>query len=139
MSNEGDLKTGGPMPQAKLDDMWMAGFCAQTIRHAAGTDTGASGRVERLRFMRTHILACPECRLAMVSKNLEQDVAHAMGKLEMFERGECITGEPGFHRALKMIVTDRVIRGHLPATFFDDMRRVVRERSANPNPVQEGS
>jgi hypothetical protein len=127
------------MPQAKLDEMWSAGFCAVTVGHAAGTEPGEAGRLERLRFMRTHIHACPTCRLAMAYKNLEMDVAKAMGKLELFQGGGDITREPGFRHHFTRVLGEQLLSGEIDIEIINRAGQLAQERSSTPNPVRAAS
>lgn len=95
------------LDQAKLNDMWWAGFCSKAIEHARGTEPGMRGSPARVQFMKVHLRndECVDCHNANVMKHLESIVARVLGPQEsaLFEAG----GDIGRHLHTVSVKRDR--------------------------------
>lgn len=91
------------MNRERLNQMWRAGYCKDTIAFAAQTNADTrQGRDMRRTFLKNHIRheECQTCLYANTLKGAEQRLAHTMGShaTEAFSRGEDITRLPGYQQ-----------------------------------------
>jgi hypothetical protein len=124
------------MPPDRLDAMYAAGFCDETLEHAAGTALSAQGRTERLAWAAQHVLGCDDCRRANRLKEIEEKVAKALGRMADFENGKDLQGAPGFTDALNNALRGALASGVLTTTDLAWMARMAK-RYGNPWPGRE--
>jgi hypothetical protein len=67
------------IPKHKLDDIWRSGFCRQAVEHAKRTTPDSAGSQARVAYLKAHIEDCVDCQCANILKNIESEVAAAMG------------------------------------------------------------
>jgi len=125
-----------PMPPERLDAMYAAGFCDDTLEHAAGTDLTPEGRTARLAWAAQHVRGCDDCRRANNLKGIEEGVARALGRLDDFENGKDLQGVPGFSDTLKNALSKALRSGQLSATDLAWMARMAK-RYGTPWPGRE--
>lgn len=91
-----------PLTKSKLTDMWKAGYCRDTVEHAATTDDSPRGSTERVEWLQEHVPGCAECEFANRLKMAEWRVAKKMGPRSEAEfiMGHDITKLPSYDSSL---------------------------------------
>jgi len=125
------------LPPEKLDEIWWAGFCDETVRHASCTRQGRDGALLRLSWMQHHMPECAECERSNKLKNLEEQVALSLGRGEDFVQGRDTSKAPGYHAALNKVLRDAMARGILTPTDLGWMAQIAK-RHGKPWPGHEG-
>ncbi len=63
------------MSQNKLKDVWMSGYCRETVRSLNEIGFGPEKAPARIDYIRSHVPECERCRMANIAKGVEHDVA----------------------------------------------------------------
>lgn len=118
------------IPKHKIDDIWRSGYCRETVEHAKTTTPDAAGARERTAYLSQHIGmrynadtdavelsdgGCFECLCANVLKNIEGEVAAAMGPgfFTLFAKGGDVSTFSEFRPVFERIMGAHFTEGKL--------------------------
>lgn len=113
----------------KINDIWHAGFCKETVEHARTTHEHESHK--RIEFLKKHIQTCHDCRNANLLKEIEKCVAEAIGPhaVVVFNAGADIAIFDEFKDALQSVLMAFARKGLVDATLFTWMAQKALRRS----------
>lgn len=111
-----------PLSQAKLNDIWHSGFCAEAVVQASTTEDYDSDI--RVAWLKTHIETCNDCRRATVLKGLEEKAARITGGEDAVN--DFYLGREAHNRkAVGIVILDALQKGIIDAAFMEWMRRIA--------------
>lgn len=120
------------MPPERLDAMYWAGFCDDTLLHASGTDL-KRGHADRVAWLQGHINGCVDCQRATRIKNLEFRIAERLDAVDRFTSGEELSDLEGYDEAHEDILNKAISVGFVKKEDIDWMERMAK-RHGNPWP-----
>lgn len=122
-----------PLAKNKLNEMFWAGYCDATIKHAAATSNDGQGRDRRMQWAQAHYNHCPQCKLANIIKALEYETAAVMGPemVQLFQQGGDIVGLPGFREAFEQTIERAINQGIVSPRVHDFMTAAADRHGAD--------
>lgn len=133
-----------PLTKEKINDIWHAGYCRQTVAVAQKTDDNPAGARQRLHYLQLHIIneRCEDCDFANRLKALEAVVAQRMGAkaYALFLHGGDITkmneDDPHakrlYEKTLVQVLDGAVTAGVIPERMRDWMTTVAERKDFEP-------
>jgi hypothetical protein len=104
------------MSDRKINDLWMSGYCKDTVQTMNTIGTSHSRLAARMQYMKRHVVECERCAMANLAKGVEHDVAVELTKdghpsaLILFKSGmpsPVPYGSDEFGAALRKVLRDR--------------------------------
>ncbi len=121
-----------PMPPERLDAMYWAGFCDDTLLHASGTDL-KRGHADRVEWLQGHINDCVDCQRATKLKNLEFRIAERLNAVDRFKSGQDLFDLDGYDEAHEEILNKAMGIGFISKADLGWMKKMA-VRHGNPWP-----
>lgn len=117
-----------PLTDAKVNDIWRAGFCEETVEHARLTE--ASDSALRIRFLTEHVKTCKNCRNANILKTIEHETAKSIGPdaEAHFAQGGDITVFDAFKSVFQQHLESIVKSGVVNPEFFAWIRSIATRK-----------
>lgn len=99
-----------------LNEMYLAGYCPDTISFAAMTESTLLGAQERMAYTRRHIQDCRDCYFATLTKSMELRTAELLGPraIERFQAGVRLDDLPGYPEASEQAVQEIAAQQNFP-------------------------
>lgn len=125
------------LPQERTNNIWYSGYCDETTSYCANTNLDGAGTVARMRWMQKHVPECDDCTFANHLKELEANVAKALGPegLELFRSGGDVLSMDGAIEIKDLIIDQEIKQGTLTSAFLPWMKE-VKERHGKDFPVR---
>lgn len=108
-----------PLSKDRINNIWWAGFCAETVRQSAGTDL-VEGKESRVEWMTEHCKTCVDCSNANRLKGFEDKAAKSLSfeAEEAFRKGQDFTTLPGAGEAISAVMRDAILGRKIDSEFF---------------------